>query len=106
VGEKLKVDVDGLIRGGADVGEQAIVLSNLHQQSVVGLSDAESGWVGSSADALVTMADKWQQVADKHHADLTMQATHIDETARTFQATDECTASDLQLIANQAAAVS
>jgi uncharacterized protein YukE len=106
VADNLKVDVEGLIRGGSDIGEQATVLSTSHRQSMIGLSDSESGWVGSSADALVHLADAWQQVADKHHTALTQQATHVAETARLFQATDERSAAELEQVGDQADAVS
>ncbi|EHB55748.1 hypothetical protein MycrhDRAFT_2942 [Mycolicibacterium rhodesiae JS60] len=86
--DKLKVDVEGLIRGGSDVGEQATVLSTSHLQSVAGLSDAELGWVGASADALVGMAETWQQVADHHHTALMRQSAHVTEAARAFKSMD------------------
>ena len=52
----VKVDVDGLIRGGSQIDELAADLSTQHTRSMVGLSDAESGWVGASADALAQHA--------------------------------------------------
>jgi uncharacterized protein YukE len=106
VADKLKVDVDGLIRGGSDIGEQAEVLSNSHRQSMIGLGDSESGWVGSSADALVRMAGQWQQVADKHHTALTRQATRVTETARVFQSSDERSAAGIEQVGDQTDAVS
>ena len=42
--EELNVDVDGLTRGSSDIGEQATALSASHRQSMIGLSDAETGW--------------------------------------------------------------
>ncbi|GAA2775767.1 hypothetical protein GCM10010533_11630 [Mycolicibacterium pallens] len=95
VADKLKVDVDGLFRGGSDIGEQASILSGSHVQSMVGLSDSESGWVGSSADALVRMADTWQRVADKHHTALTEQAAHVVDAGKGFRAMDEHGATEL-----------
>ena len=103
--DNLKVDVDGLIYGGSDIGEQATVLSNLHRESIIGLSDSEPGWVGSSADALVEMADEWQQVADTHHTALTEQAAHVAEAARVFQAMDERDAAEIGQISGQTDAV-
>ncbi|MFN8227315.1 MAG: WXG100 family type VII secretion target [Mycobacterium sp.] len=94
--EELNVDVDGLTRGSSDIGEQATALSASHRQSMIGLSDAETGWVGSSADALVQMADAWQQVADGHHAALTRQAGHIAKAAQRFQSSDEHSAAELE----------
>ena len=94
--EKLNVDIAGLTRGSSDIGEQATTLSASHRQSMVGLSDAETGWVGSSADALVQMADAWQQVADGHHAALTRQAGHIATAAQRFQLSDERSAAELE----------
>jgi uncharacterized protein YukE len=106
VADNLKVDVDGLIRGGSDIGEQATVLSTAHRQSMIGLSDAESGWVGSSADALIHMADAWQRVTDEHHTALDQQATHVAEAARVFQSTDERSAAELEQVGDRADAVS
>ncbi len=100
--DKLKVDVDGLFLGGADIGEQASVLSGSHLQSMVGLSDSESGWVGSSADALVRMADTWQRVADKHHTALTEQAAHVVDAAKGFRAMDEHGATELRQLGDRA----
>lgn len=96
--ENLKVDVDGLVRAGSDVGEQAAVLSASHLQSIVGLSDSEPGWVGSSADALVRMAHGWHRVADQHRAALTEQAMHVTEAAGAFQFMDQRSAAELDQI--------
>ncbi|MCV7344983.1 hypothetical protein [Mycolicibacterium rhodesiae] len=98
----MKVDVDGLVRGGSDIGEQASVLSGSHLLSMLGLSDSESGWVGSSADALVRMADTWQRVADKHHAALTEQAAHVVDTAKGLRAMDDHGATDLRQLGDRA----
>lgn len=102
--DKLKVDVDGLFfRGGSDIGEQASILSGSHVQSMVGgLSDSESGWVGSSADALVRMADTWQRVADKHHTALTEQAAHVVDAGKGFRAMDEHGATELRQLGGRA----
>jgi hypothetical protein len=105
VADNLRVDVDGLIRGGSDIGEQATVLSDAHRRSVLGLSDSESGWVGSPADALVRLADAWQRVADQHHAALTRQATHVAAAARVLRSADEHRAAELEQVGNQADAV-
>lgn len=99
----LKVDVDGLIRGGSDIDAQATALSSSHRQSMIGLSNAEAGWVGSSADALVEMAGAWQQVADDHHAVLTRQAARVAEAAGVFQSGDERRANDFDGLGDSAA---
>ena len=104
--DNVKVDVVGLARAGSEIGEQATVLSTSHRQSMIGLGDSEAGWVGSSADALVHMADAWQQVADEHHAALTRQATHVAETARLFQSTGGRSAAELAQVGDQAGTVS
>lgn len=106
VADKLKVDVDGLLRAGSAIGEQATTLSASHLQSTVGLSDAESGWVGSSADALVRMAHRWQRVADHHQSVLTEQAAHVVAAARAFHAVDERSAAELEQVGDQADGVS
>ncbi|GAY14234.1 hypothetical protein [Mycobacterium sp. shizuoka-1] len=98
--DNLTVDVHGLIRGGRDIGEQATVLSASHRQSIVGLSDSESGWVGSSADALVQMAGAWQRVADTHHTALAEQGAHVVEAGRVFAAMDERAAGELERVAD------
>jgi uncharacterized protein YukE len=98
VADNLKVDVGGLICGGSDIGEQATVLSTSHLQSMIGLGDSESGWVGASADALVQMAETWQQVADQHHTTLVQQAAHVTEAARAFQSMDEHSAAELEQV--------
>ena len=96
--DSLKVDVGGLICGGSDIGEQATVLSTSHLQSMIGLSDSESGWIGASADALVGLAQGWQQVADDHHTALTEQAAQVTEAARAFQSMDERGAAKLEQV--------
>jgi hypothetical protein len=98
VTDNLKVDVEGLIFGGSDIGELATVLSTSHLQSMIGLSDSESGWVGASADALVQMAETWQQVADQHHTTLMQQAAHVTEAACVFQSMDEHSAAELEQV--------
>jgi len=52
VAGKLNVNVDDLIRGSSELGDQASALSARHRRSMIGLSDAEPGWVATSADAL------------------------------------------------------
>lgn len=103
---KLKVDIDGLLRGGSAIGEQATTLSASHLQSMVGLSDSESGWVGSSADALVRMAGTWQRIADRHQSVLTEQAAHVAAAARAFHAVDERSAAELEQLGDYADGVS
>ncbi len=103
--DKLNVDVGGLVRGGSDIGEQATILSAAHLRSVVGLSESEAGWVGSSADALVRMASAWQRVADKHHTALTRQAAHVADAAQVFLAMDGRGARELVHLGDQADAV-
>lgn len=100
--DNLKVDVSGLITGGSEIGEQTTVLVTSHRKSMVGLSDSESGWVGSSADALVRMSAAWQRIADRHHAALREQASRVADTARAFHAMDERSASELDKICDQA----
>ena len=94
----LKIDVDGLLSGGSDIGEQATMLSTSHRQSIIGLSDSESGWVGASVDALVRMADRWRRVAEKNHTALTEQAAHVAEAGRVFRSTDERNAAELEQV--------
>lgn len=100
--DRLKVDVHGLIRAGSDIGEQATVLSTSHRQSIIGLSVSESGWIGSSADALVRMADAWQRVSDTNHTALTEQAAHVADTGRAFRSMDERSAAELEQVGDQA----
>ncbi|CAJ1585987.1 WXG100 family type VII secretion target [[Mycobacterium] wendilense] len=81
----VKVDVDGLVAGGDRIRELAADLSDRHRQSMIGLSDAEPGWVGSSADALVRMSTVWQRIADGHHVALTRHADRVVEAAEVFR---------------------
>ncbi|WP_431237731.1 hypothetical protein ACQ86B_24065 [Mycolicibacterium aichiense] len=104
--DNLKVDVDGLLGGGSAIGEQATALSTSHLQSMVGLSDAEPGWVGTSADALVRMASAWQRIAAQHHSVLTTQAAHVVAAARSFRAMDDGGAAELEQVGDQANGVS
>ena len=102
MGDVFKVDVDALKRAGSAVAEQATALSSSHRQSMIGLSDSESGWVGSSADALVGMADKWQQIADKHTKAIENQATAMHSSADMFAYMEEQAAQKLKSIGDQA----
>ncbi|WP_142391300.1 hypothetical protein [Mycobacterium sp. ENV421] len=106
VADNLKVDVDGLLGGGSAIGEQVTALSTSHLESMVGLSDAEPGWVGTSADALVRMASAWQRTADQHHSVLTAQAAHVVAAARSFRAMDEGGAAELEQVGDLADGVS
>lgn len=98
--EKLKVDIPGLIGASSEVADQAAALDSSHIDSVRALAAAESGWVGSSADALVSMAGTWQQSADSHHSALTQQAEHVAEAALLFQSADERSAVELGQVAD------
>ena len=82
--DELTVDIEGLVHGAADLGDQAAGLASSHQQSVGSLGEHQSGWGGSSAHALAVMAGKWQRVTSRHRAELDYQATHLDTAARLF----------------------
>jgi WXG100 family type VII secretion target len=105
MGEVFKVDVEALKGAGSTVAAQATALSSSHRQSMIGLSDSESGWVGSSADALVGMASKWQQIADKHTTAIDNQATHLDTSATFFAHMEEQAAEKMKTVGDQADAV-
>ena len=106
MGDTFKVDVEALKRAGSTVADHATALSGSHRQSMIGLSDSESGWVGSSADALVGMADKWQQIADKHTAAIDNQAAQMGTAARLAAAMEQRNAENLKNIGDQADDVS
>lgn len=92
----IKVDVDGLVAGGGRVRALAADLSDRHRGSMIGLSDAEPGWVGSSADALVRMSAAWQRIADGHHTALTQHADRLVEVAEVFRETERARAEALR----------
>lgn len=102
MGDVFKVDVEALKRAGKTVAEQAETLSSSHRASMVGLSDAETGWVGSSADALVEMSTKWQQIADTHAKAIDNQATALHSSADMFAYMEEQAAQKLKTIGDQA----
>jgi hypothetical protein len=102
VGDIFKVDVDALTRAGSTVAEQATNLSTSHRQSMIDLSDSESGSVGSSADALVGMASEWQQIADRHTKAIDDQATAMHGSADMFAFMEEQAAQKLKAIGDQA----
>jgi uncharacterized protein YukE len=105
MGDVYKVDVDGLINASSKVSTEATSLFGSHRASMVGLSDAESGWVGSSADALVAMAGKWQTIADKHTTAIDNQATHINTAAHLAKHAEEQAAHKLKDVGDQADSV-
>lgn len=94
--ERLKVDIAGLIGGSTQVTEQAGVLRSSHTSSVSSLAAAEEGWVGSSADALVEMAGKWQTISARHMAAIENHATHIATAARLFDDMERRNAAELR----------
>ena len=102
MGDVFKVNVDALRRAGSEVAEQSTTLSSAHRASMIGLSDAESGWVGSSSDALVGMANKWQQIADKHTKAIDNQASHMHSSADVFAYMEEQAAQKLTAVGDQA----
>ncbi|AQA03659.1 hypothetical protein BVC93_15925 [Mycobacterium sp. MS1601] len=99
--EKFEVDIPGLIQGGADVAHRAGVLSAAHRQSMLSLSDAEAGWVGSSADALVAMSQKWQRISDRHSTAIENQALSMDTAAKLFAEMEERHAEKLKAVGEQ-----
>jgi uncharacterized protein YukE len=100
--ETLKVDIAGLIGASTQVAEQAAALESSHTSSVRGLASAEEGWVGSSADALVEMAGKWQTISARHTAALENHATHIGTAARLFDDMERRNAAELRNVAGPA----
>ncbi len=102
MGDVFKVNTEALKRAGKTVADEATALSGSHRQSMVSLSDSESGWVGSSADALVGMANKWQQIADKHTAAIDNQATHLGTSAQLAAYMEERNAEELKKVGDQA----
>lgn len=103
--DTFEVDVEALKRAGSTVADQATALSSSHRQSIIGLSDSEPGWVSSSADALVGMANKWQQIAEKHTTAIDNQATHLGTAAQLAAYMEEHNAQDLKNVGEQADAV-
>lgn len=100
--DKLRVDIPGLSRASTDVGDQAGIVSASHRQSVSSLSDAESGWVGSSAQALADMAGKWEKTTAKHQTAINNQAVHMDTAAKIFSYMEERNAAELKAVGDQA----
>lgn len=69
---------------------------------MVSLAAAEEGWVGSSADALVGMADKWQAISARQRTAVDNHATHIDTAARLFEDMERRNAAELRNVAGPA----
>jgi hypothetical protein len=102
---KLEVDIPGLTQAGADVAHRAEVLSAAHRQSMLSLSDAEAGWVGSSADALVTMSQKLQRISDLHVKATENLALGMDTAAKLLADMEEQHAQKLKDVGAEAANV-
>lgn len=98
----LKVDSDGLAAGSSQVAEQSTALSAAHGQSVSAVSGAQSGWVGSSAQALSALTDHWNTLAGKHTAALDHQAASMDTSAKMFSYREERNSQKLKAVGEQA----
>ncbi|AQT78403.1 hypothetical protein B1R94_02855 [Mycolicibacterium litorale] len=96
--ETVKVDIAGLIGGGSAVADEAAALARSHASSVSGLAAAESGWVGSSADALVDMAGTWQVTSARHVTALESHAAHIRAAAALFDDMERRNAAELETV--------
>ncbi|MET0901234.1 MAG: hypothetical protein ABWY45_25240 [Mycobacterium sp.] len=99
--DKFEVDVPGLIQGGADVGRRAEMLASAHRQSIVSVGDAQSGWVGSSAQALAAMAGKWEQISAKQAGAIENHAGRMDIAAKLFAEMEERHARQLKTVDEQ-----
>ncbi|MGY4710926.1 WXG100 family type VII secretion target [Mycolicibacterium sp. CBM1] len=95
----LKVDIAGLLGASSEVADRAAALASAHTNSLSSLASAETGWVGSSADALVGMAEKWQTISDRHTAAVESHATHLDTAARLFDDMEQRNAAELKGVA-------
>ena len=99
--DKFEVDVPGLIQGGVDVGYRAEMLSTAHGQSIASVGDAQSGWVGSSAQALTAMAGKWEQISSRQARAIENQAVRMDTAAKLFADMEERHAQKLKAVGEQ-----
>ena len=100
--KKFEVDVPGLIQGGADVGHRAEVLAAAQKQSAASISAAQAGWVGSSATALASMADKLERISARHGKAIENQAVNMDTAARLFADMEEQHAQKMKAVGEQA----
>ncbi|AKK25800.1 WXG100 family type VII secretion target [Mycobacterium sp. EPa45] len=98
----LKVDIDGLSAGSSKMAEQSTALSAAHGQSVSSVGAAQSGWVGSSAQALSSLTEHWNTLTAKHTAALDHQAAGMDTSAKMFSYMEERNAETLKAVGEQA----
>ncbi|CAN5612691.1 hypothetical protein BH10ACT9_BH10ACT9_38810 [soil metagenome] len=98
----LDVDVAGLLQGSSDTGHRAELLATAHGQSVSSVSHAQAGWVGSSAQSLASMAEKWQQISARHTKAIENHAVQMDIVAKLFADREERHAQQLKAVGEQA----
>ena len=102
MGDELKVDIDGLSAGSSKMAEKSTELSAAHAQSVSSVGAAQSGWVGSSAQALSSLTDHWNTLTGKHTAALDHQATGMDTSTKMFDYMEKRNAEKLKAVGEQA----
>lgn len=101
----LEVDVPGLVQGSSDVGHRGQVLAAAHRQSESSVSDANSGWVGFSAQSLAAMSAKWQRISARHGKAIENHAVQMDTAAKLFAEMEERHAQQLKAVGEQARSV-
>ena len=71
---ELKVDPATLRSSGVEVGQIADTVKAAFAAADAAVASAQSGWVGTSANALASLAGAWQDATTTHHANLVAHA--------------------------------
>ena len=97
----LKVDTAELLRASADIGVAQEELAAAHGQSVTNVGSAGPGLVGQSAQAIASMAGKWQTISASQQKAIAKYADHLDYAAKMFTHMEENNAEKLKEVGEQ-----
>jgi len=86
---KLFLDPDDLNWSADRIDHTAAVLGDEHAVQHQKMSDAKSGWVGVSGQALVTLTEQWDLETRVHHRVLHKRAQTYRDTALSFSDFDD-----------------
>jgi uncharacterized protein YukE len=85
-GKNFRVDIEALASSAAHVAGQGDDLATAHLSSDNRIASAQSGWVGSSAEALQTRTAAWLETSRQLLTDVGDHALHLNNDGVSFTA--------------------
>lgn len=82
--DRFKVDVSALHVASAGVTDQEVTLSTNHGQVVTNVTSAQTGWIGTSSQALADLTSRWETTTVRQARTISAHADDMGISAQLF----------------------